>query len=273
MAFRLSDIYIGTFPITQNFGDRAAIYKARYGLLGHNGIDIGTPQHTMVVSAASGWVSEVGFDAGGYGNYLKVVHSEYLTLYAHLNDLQVKKGDRVVQGQLLGHSGNTGFSDGPHLHFGVAPCDANGIKTEVTNGYSGYINPRGDRVAWETRDIKEPVSPSVNDKPPVEVPFDVYPQLVAKATNYDNIALYAVSQGINDFLGAKGMPMIDTKSNPKDPDAASKIVAWISNLLEENEQYQDRVNEPQVLTESQQQSLVSKVSTTVATALKGFFIK
>src|SRR5699024_6930328 len=57
---------------------------------------------------------------GGYGNYVKVQHSDkYETLYAHMKEVKVKVGDEVSSGELLGLIGDTGQSDGAHLHFEV----------------------------------------------------------------------------------------------------------------------------------------------------------
>jgi ABC-type transport system substrate-binding protein len=57
---------------------------------------------------------------GGYGKTIIVRHKYgYKTLYAHLSSIFVKVGQYVKQGQIIGRSGNTGFSTGPHLHFGI----------------------------------------------------------------------------------------------------------------------------------------------------------
>lgn len=191
MAFLLGDIYIGDYPVTQRFGDHPEVYNARFGLKGHNGEDIGVPMLTPILAAANGFVSEVGFDPDGYGNYIKIVHEGYLTLYGHLNDVTVALKDKVVSGQLIAHSDDSGFSDGPHLHFGVAPCDVAGNKTEQNNGYSGYIDPNGDRCHWEIMNLNEPVTASLpipSEELMDNVTKSLYAQLVTKSTNWDNIA-------------------------------------------------------------------------------------
>lgn len=190
MEYKLGDIFIGDFDVTQQFGAHPEIYFPRYQLKGHNGVDFGCPTMTPILSAADGWVSESGFDAGGYGNYIKVVHDGYFTLYGHLNDILVRFKDKVVAGQIIGHSNNTGFSTGPHLHFGVAPCDINGIKTESGNGYSGYINPLGDRCKWDVKGLKEPIVPTIEQMPDVPVPAKDFTEIVTKSTNWDIISAY-----------------------------------------------------------------------------------
>lgn len=254
MAYLLSDIFIGEFPITQNFGARPEVYSARYGIKGHNGEDYGCPSMTPIVSAAEGWVSEIGskdlgtFDSGGYGNYIKVVHDGYLTLYGHLNDIQVKKGDRVLSGQLIAHSNNTGNSDAPHLHFGVAPCDGAGVKTEADNGYSGYIDPMSDRCHWEVKNLTAPVtSVSNQEEKQVTIKEHEFLQSVAQGTNYKVIVSFLQGHGLNTFLNASGMESIDFNANPTDPTGGERVNNFLAHLIQElkdsnSELTQTRIN-------------------------------
>ncbi len=93
------------------------------GIHGYNGIDFGAPIGTAVYAAASGVVTLVrGGDAwnGGYGNYIVIKHQNGTqTLYAHLDSIGVNIGQTVDRGDVIGRSGNTGRSTGPHLHFEV----------------------------------------------------------------------------------------------------------------------------------------------------------
>lgn len=267
MAYLLNDIYIGSFPRTQNFGDNPAIYQARYNLKGHNGTDFACPLMTPIISAADGWVSEKGFDKAGYGNYIKVVHDGYLTLYAHLNDIAVGLKDRVFAGQLLGHSGNTGFSTAPHLHFAIAPCDANGMKTETGNGFSGYIDPRGARVEWKITNPTQPVVHNANDEPPVPVQSQKFKELVAKSSNLDMVAAKAVSSGLNEYLQANDVSIVDLQNNPSDPDAGNKISSFIGYLVQENKDLEYKLSQSHTavftvdqLPETERVSLLSKIN-------------
>lgn len=92
------------------------------GLHGYNGIDFSAPYGTPVVAAASGDViisRPIGWN-GGYGTYVVINHSNGTqTLYSHLGGIIVSQGSSVVQGQVIGYSGSTGKSTGPHLHFEV----------------------------------------------------------------------------------------------------------------------------------------------------------
>jgi murein DD-endopeptidase MepM/ murein hydrolase activator NlpD len=110
----------GDWPLTQAFGARPAYY-ARFGLPAHNGIDIGCPEGTILRALFAGEVSEVWFDQAGYGWYCKLRHENGPELlYAHQRQAPaVSEGDLVMPGDTLGVSGNTGNSDGPHLHLGM----------------------------------------------------------------------------------------------------------------------------------------------------------
>ncbi|MBN2874452.1 MAG: M23 family metallopeptidase [Spirochaetales bacterium] len=85
----------------------------------HNGLDIVAPANTSVRAAMSGRVAETGYSAL-FGNFVILSHPEgYQTLYAHLNRISVRAGTSVEQGHQVGLVGSTGYSTGPHLHFGV----------------------------------------------------------------------------------------------------------------------------------------------------------
>ncbi len=83
----------------------------------HLGVDYAAPQGTAVRSVGDGVVEFAG-QQNGYGNVIQVRHTnDRATLYAHLSRIDVKKGQRVEQGQRIGAVGATGWATGPHLHF------------------------------------------------------------------------------------------------------------------------------------------------------------
>jgi LysM repeat protein len=92
------------------------------GIHGHNGIDIGVPEGTKIYASAAGKIivsKNSGYN-GGYGSYIVISHPNGTqTVYAHLSKTAVAAGTEVVQGQLIGYSGNTGRSTGAHLHFEI----------------------------------------------------------------------------------------------------------------------------------------------------------
>lgn len=88
----------------------------RWGKL-HGGIDVAAARGSIVVGATEGTVMIVG-DQGAYGHCVFVEnHDGTVAWYAHLTESVVKVGDKIVRGQIVGISGNTGRSTGPHLHF------------------------------------------------------------------------------------------------------------------------------------------------------------
>ena len=86
---------------------------------GHYGIDYRASTGTSVKAAQTGRVIEVtGGWAGGFGNSIVVDHGGgVMTRYAHLSRVATSVGSDVSKGEVIGYSGNTGFSTGPHLHF------------------------------------------------------------------------------------------------------------------------------------------------------------
>ena len=85
----------------------------------HEGIDIAAPWGTRVVAARSGRVIFAGW-YGGFGKTVKILHSGgWMTLYGHLSRIYVRAGWYVKRGRVIGKVGNSGYSTGPHLHFGL----------------------------------------------------------------------------------------------------------------------------------------------------------
>lgn len=113
--------------ITQYFGNTAfATQNAQvYGGKGHNGIDLGVPVGTLLKASRGGTVRGFGntdnaCQGASYGNWILIDHDNGLsTLYAHLSLIKVSDGQSVNAGQMIGYTGNTGYSTGPHLHFSV----------------------------------------------------------------------------------------------------------------------------------------------------------
>ncbi|MBP9749636.1 MAG: peptidoglycan DD-metalloendopeptidase family protein [Candidatus Pacebacteria bacterium] len=156
-----SSTYGNAHCITQYFGNTAFAQSGAYNGNGHNGIDFGIPQGTKILAALGGKVVETGnTDAVpgcmSYGKWILLQHANGLsTLYAHLSAVSVTTGEQVTKGQLIGYSGNTGYSTGPHLHFtlfasaGVNVVRLGDVKA-ITScgparvpvaGYEAYLNP------------------------------------------------------------------------------------------------------------------------------------
>jgi len=89
-------------------------------VLFHEGVDISANVGSPIYSTAQGTVVKVTYSKYGYGNKVVIKHAYGLeTLYAHLGDINVKKGQWVKKNQLIGTVGNTGRSTGPHLHYEI----------------------------------------------------------------------------------------------------------------------------------------------------------
>lgn len=142
---------------SQYFGQNPSWYDD-FGMLGHNGIDIPTPVGTKLLSCINGKVTETANDTTGYGIYVKIENEYCGVLYGHMKDFYLKVGDRVKAGDVIGFSGNTGNSTGPHLHFGVFP-----IPRDRNNGYAGYIDPFGKNVEW-VNSLNETLKPILSIK-------------------------------------------------------------------------------------------------------------
>jgi murein DD-endopeptidase MepM/ murein hydrolase activator NlpD len=86
----------------------------------HRAVDIAAPAGTLVTAADRGVVIRAGWNNQGYGRFVVIDHNiDYITLYAHLDEILVQAGMVVAQGQTIGRVGSTGNSTGPHLHFEI----------------------------------------------------------------------------------------------------------------------------------------------------------
>jgi len=87
---------------------------------GHRAVDVGIRTGSALVASDEGFVSFAGWTDVGYGNLVVIDHANgYSTYYAHMSQIYVYEGQAVERGQVIGASGNTGWSTGPHLHFEI----------------------------------------------------------------------------------------------------------------------------------------------------------
>lgn len=131
----------GTYTITQGFGSELTEpnlrnFYSHYGLGGHDGIDFALPIGTPLYAVDDGAVLLAG--DGDYGTTIVMQHSWGRTYYGHLSKTvaTANKDSMIKKGTLIGYSGNTGESTGPHLHFGMKPD-----KPDTGNGYIGKVDP------------------------------------------------------------------------------------------------------------------------------------
>lgn len=175
--------------------------NARFGR--HAGDDSANGINTAVFAPASGTITP--YTSGQYtGNVVEIFDGQYYPHVFHLSRQIVKPGDTVTEGQLIGYSGNTGLSTGPHVHFGVS-------KKSVPNttSFNDYIDPmeyikKGDtmtpealnllaQVAWNTPvNGDDKFVKDYTGKPAADTLKDVLRSkasvdLRTKAANFDNV--------------------------------------------------------------------------------------
>jgi murein DD-endopeptidase MepM/ murein hydrolase activator NlpD len=104
--------------IASGFGYRVdPIYKTRKM---HKGMDFSAPKGTKIYATGDGVIKKVQYSRWGYGTHVVISHGYgYKTLYGHMSRANVRAGQKVTRGQLIGLVGSTGKSTGPHLHYEV----------------------------------------------------------------------------------------------------------------------------------------------------------
>lgn len=103
--------------ITSYYGPRMSHYSERVKM--HEGLDVGAPIGTDIIAPADGIV-KVANKNPGFGNYIEIDHGYGLeTVFGHNSVNFVRKGQKVKRGEIIGKTGNTGLSTGPHLHYEV----------------------------------------------------------------------------------------------------------------------------------------------------------
>lgn len=106
------------FPLERTLG----MSQGYHGI--HPGVDLRAPRGTEVYAIADGTIIEVEEMIVGYGHFVRIAHKGTISsLYAHLDQVKVKPGQKVARGETIGTVGLTGWSTGPHLHFEIHSGD------------------------------------------------------------------------------------------------------------------------------------------------------
>ena len=104
----------------------------------HYGMDFTAPRGTPIYATGDGTVKRADGRASGYGRHIRIDHGYgYISLYAHLYKYNVKRGQRVKRGDLIGYVGSTGRSQAPHLHYEVS---INKKRINPVNFYYGNLS-------------------------------------------------------------------------------------------------------------------------------------
>ena len=105
----------------------------------HKGMDFSAPRNTPVYAASNGIIVRADSRSTGYGKHIRIDHGYgFVTLYAHLNSYNVKRGQTVKKGDIIGFVGNTGRSKGLHLHYEVIK---DGRSVNPVNYFYGNLTP------------------------------------------------------------------------------------------------------------------------------------
>lgn len=143
------------------FGPR--VHPIRKTRSQHNGVDFSAPIGTPVYATADGVVEFGGYSSQtGFGNLIILQHNfGFKSYYAHLNKIDVRPNEFVHKGQMIGRTGNTGRSTGPHLHYEVrhmhTPIDPEHfMKWGLDNFDSIFSNVEG--VQWESLSALYPLN-------------------------------------------------------------------------------------------------------------------
>ena len=189
----------------------------------HKGMDYAIPLNTPITAATSGIVKYKTNDPKGYGNAVEIVDDKgnVLQRYAHLNKFSVPDGSKIEPGQVLGLSGSTGKSTGPHLHF--EDFTAKPIKV------SSKTQPKqtGETLAdlWDTTPIAAPKNVKTEEKPKsfaeeVKKPFETF----GLDEFQKESIIYNIAQLTNPLQAAEATKNLYEKSK--------NIVTGLGNLIE-----------------------------------------
>jgi hypothetical protein len=145
------------FRLTGKFGELSPVRNMQP----HSGIDLAMPEGTTLRSVADGVVDRVYDGTGLIGKGLSVKFPDGTrAIYGHMNEVKAHVGDHLNAGDIVGLSGNTGNSTGPHLHFGLK--NANGSVIDPTPyadklaSISGeHLGPLGKVIAIGTESVRE----------------------------------------------------------------------------------------------------------------------
>jgi hypothetical protein len=127
----------------------------------HSGIDLALPENTTLRSVADGVVDRVFDGTGLIGKGLSVrMPDGTRAIYGHMNEVKAHIGDKINAGDIVGLSGNTGNSTGPHLHFGLKDASGNvldptPIADKLASISGDHLGPIGKVFAIGTESIRE----------------------------------------------------------------------------------------------------------------------
>lgn len=155
--------------ITQGFGQNPDLY-APFGFQGHNGIDFGVPEGTVVYAPHDGTATVKDEGTNGYGLSLTIDDGKRRSLLAHLSQALVTNGTWISQGDPVAKSGKSGMATGPHLHW-TFKLIKNGVVQNKTNGYDGAMDPTEVTRLWQPQTLHADAEYTDDAKPYLTMTF------------------------------------------------------------------------------------------------------
>lgn len=105
----------------------------------HWGMDFSAERGSPIYATGDGKISRADNTAAGFGNHVRIEHGfGYVSIYAHMDKISVRKGNRVKRGDIIGYVGSSGRSVAPHLHYEITK---DGKKIDPINFYHGNLSP------------------------------------------------------------------------------------------------------------------------------------
>jgi murein DD-endopeptidase MepM/ murein hydrolase activator NlpD len=159
---------LASIHVVSKFGRRADPFSGRGA--NHQGVDYRARGGTPVYAVANGVVTEARYH-GGWGNNVQIKHSSGMeSQYAHLSSMSVRKGQRVVKGQVIGRVGSTGRSTGAHLHFGlisggkfINPTNLKMVGAEKLNAQQlNEFNRQKQVIMNRLQSLRQPTRPAIS---------------------------------------------------------------------------------------------------------------
>lgn len=136
----------------------------------HEGLDFACQTGTPIYASGDAVVESADYNENGYGNCINLNHQNgYRTKYAHLSSMLVSEGQKVSRGDLIGYSGSTGLSSGPHLHYEVSFRE---VKIDPIDFFYQNLSPEKyrDLASGEAAEefTKEELKARLNDAEPLD---------------------------------------------------------------------------------------------------------
>jgi murein DD-endopeptidase MepM/ murein hydrolase activator NlpD len=153
----------GSPLITQGFGQNPELYKP-LGFAGHEGIDFGVPEGTVVYAPHDGIAKVQDEGNQNYGLSVTIEGPTRKSLLAHLSQTTVTNGQTISQGDPIGKSGKSGMASGPHLHW-TFKLMKSGVVQNKDNGFNGCMDPTRVTRLWQPQTLHDDAQYTDEAKP------------------------------------------------------------------------------------------------------------